>query len=92
MLVVHVPYVAQPVVDEAHLTALERGLHAAAAVVAADDDMLDLEDVHRVLQHGEAVEVGVHDDVGDIAVHEEFARQEADDLVGRHAAVRATNP
>jgi hypothetical protein len=44
------------------------------------------------LQHGEAVEVGVHDDVGDVAVHEELAREEIDDLVGRDPAVRASDP
>ena len=88
----HVAHVAQPVVDQAHLASLERGLHAAAAVVAADDDVLDLEDVDGVLQHREAVEVGVHDDVGDVAVHEELAGQQPDDLVRGDAAVGAADP
>ncbi len=34
----------------------------------------------------------MHDDIGDVAVHEELARGEVDDLVGRHAAVRASDP
>ncbi len=34
----------------------------------------------------------VHDDVGDVAVDEHLAGQEADDLVGRNAAVRAADP
>ena len=66
--------------------------HAAAAVVAADDDVLDLQHVDGVLQHRQAVQVGVHDDVGDVAVDEQLARQQADDLVGRHAAVGAADP
>ena len=40
--------------------------------MTADDDMLYLEHIDGVLQHREAVEVGVHDDIGDIAVHEEL--------------------
>ena len=30
--------------------------------------------------------------VGDVSVDEQFARQEADDFVGRHAAIRAADP
>ena len=69
-----------------------RRTHPAAAVVAAHDDVLDLEHVDRVLQHRQAVQIGVHDDVGDVAVDEQLARPQADDLVGRHAAVRAADP
>ena len=83
VLMMHVADMAQPVVDKAHLAAFERSLHAPATVVAADDDVLDLEDIHRVLQHREAVEVGVHDDVRDVAVHEELAGEQAD-RVDRH--------
>jgi hypothetical protein len=34
----------------------------------------------------------MHHQVGHIAVNEHFARVESDDLVGWHAAVRATDP
>ena len=66
--------------------------HATAAVVAADDDVLHAEDVDRVLQHREAVEIGVHDDVRDVPVDEHLAWREPDDLVRRDAAVRAADP
>ena len=39
--------------------------------MAADDDVLHLEHLHRVLQHREAVEIGVHHQVGDVAVDED---------------------
>ena len=54
--------------------------------------MLDLEDVDGVLQDREAVEVGVDDDVADVAVHEDLTGLQADDLVRRHAAVGAADP
>ena len=92
VLVVHVAHMTQPIVDEAYIAALKRGLHATAAVVPADDDVLNLEDIHRVLQHRETIQVRVDDDVGDVAVHEELARQQADNLVGGDAAIGAANP
>ena len=49
VLRVHVLHVAQPVVGEAHALVLERRRDAAAAVVAAHDDVLDLEHVDREL-------------------------------------------
>jgi hypothetical protein len=87
--VAHVP---QPVVDQPVLRALERRQHAAAAVVAADDDVPHLQHVDGVLQDGQAVEVGVHHDVGDVAMHEHLPGQPAHDLVRRHAAVGAADP
>ena len=32
------------------------------------------------------------DDIGDVAVNEHLSRQQTDDLVGRHAAVRTAYP
>ena len=69
-----------------------RGLGPDAPVVAADDDVLDPQDVNRVLHDRKAVEIGVDHDVRDIAVDEQFARIEIDDLVGGHAAVGTTDP
>ena len=92
VLLAHVHHVAEPVVDQAVAGALERRLDAAAAVVAADDHVLHVQHVDRVLEHREAVEVGVPDDVGDVAMDEDLARREADDLVRGHAAVRAADP
>jgi len=55
---------------------------AAAAVVAADDDVLDLEDLDRVLDDGEAVQIAVDDNVGDVAVYKDLARLQAHEDVG----------
>ena len=92
VLLAHVHHVAEPVVDQAVAGSLERRLDAAAAVVAADDYVLHPQHVDCVLEHGEAVEVGVPDHVRDVAVDEDLARREADDLVRGNAAVRAADP
>jgi hypothetical protein len=88
----HVLHVAQPEVGESDALVVERGVHTAAAVMADDHDVLDLEHIDGELDHREAVEVGVHHDVGDIAMDEDLARQQADDLVGRHARIGAADP
>ena len=85
-------HVAQPVVDQPELLVAQGGEHAAAAVVAADDDVAHAQHVDGELDARQAVEVGVDDQVGDVAVDEHLARQEADDLVRRHPAVRAADP
>src|SRR5262249_20450183 len=92
VLLGHVLHVPQPVVDQSQRGLLPHHLDPAAAVVAADDHVLDLQHVDGVLEHRQAVQVRVDDDVGDVAVNEELARQEAHDLVGRHAAVGAPDP
>ncbi len=82
----------EPVVDHAMAEIFDRRADAAATVVAANDDVADFEDVHGVLDHGEDVEIGLGDDVGDVAVDEDLTGREAGDLVGGHPAVRATDP
>jgi hypothetical protein len=85
-------HVAQPVVDQTQRVAAQRRENAAAAVVAADDDVAHRQHVDRELQGGEAVQVGMDHDVGDVAVDEHLARRQADDLIRRHPAVRAADP
>jgi hypothetical protein len=67
-------------------------LDPATTVVPANNDVLDLQDIDSVLQHGEAIQVGVDDEVSDVTVHEELSRKESDDFIRRHPAVRTTNP
>ena len=64
----------------------------AAAVMTANDDMLDLQNLYRVLQHGVNVGVERRHKIGDVAMHEELSRSKADNLVGRHAAIGAADP
>ena len=52
--------------------AIYGSLDAATAVVATDHDVFDLKHLHRILDHRQTVEVGVHDDIGDIAVHKDL--------------------
>jgi hypothetical protein len=42
-----------------------------------------MKSLDRILQHGMNVGIEWRRDIGDVTVHEELARREADDLVGR---------
>lgn len=73
-------------------TSAQGGEHSAATVMAADDDVLDMKSRDRILQHGMNVGVERRREIGDVTVHEELARREADDLVGRYPAIGAADP
>jgi len=88
----HIAHMTQPVVDQADAQPVESGLHAAAAIVPDDDDVFDFQDVDRVLDGGQAIEVGMNDHVGDIAMNKNLARRQIDDLRGRYATVGAADP
>jgi hypothetical protein len=84
--------VPQPLVDQAEVLPGHRRLDAPAAVVAAHDDVLDLQDLDRVLHNRQHVEVGMDDEVRDVAVDEELARLDAGDFLRRDAAVGTADP
>src|SRR5450432_597277 len=71
---------------------LERARHPAAAVVTHHDDVLHAQQVDGEIDHRQAVQIGVDDDVAYVAMDEHFARLEPGDLVGRNAAVGAADP
>ena len=83
---------AQPVIDEAESIAVQRGADAAAPVMTTNNHVLHPQHVDGVLEHRQAVEIGVHNQVRHVAMHEQFTGQQADNLVRRHAAVRAPDP
>jgi hypothetical protein len=54
--------------------------------------MMDLQNVHGILDHREAVQIRVDHDIGDIAMDEHFAGQQIDELGSWHAAIGTANP
>ncbi len=82
----------QPVVDETAALAVDGRRYAAASVVADDHDVLHLQDVDGELQDGQVVGILRRREIGDVAVDEQLAGIEIDDLVRRHAAVGAADP
>jgi len=60
--------------------------------MSADDDVLDPEHLHGILQHRETIQIGMDHDVGDVPVDEQLPGEQPDDLVGGNPAVRAADP
>src|SRR5436190_9106209 len=60
--------------------------------MAADNDVLDPQDVDGKLDRRQAIEVRVYDNVRDIALPEHVAWQQTDDLVRGDPAVRTADP
>lgn len=73
MLALDLLDVAEPVVNQTIGLVPERGSNTTATVVATDDDMLDLEDLHRVLKDGETVQVRAHDYIRDVTMSEDLS-------------------
>ena len=88
----HVLHMTQPVVGQANADAAQCRAHTGAAVVAHHHDVLDLQVLDGKLDGGQSVQVGVHNQVGDVAMYKHFTRVQARDFIRGHAAVSTTNP
>lgn len=78
--------------DAADAGVAEGGGGAAAGRVPAEHDVLDFEVRDGVFDHRRGVDVGRGDDVGDVAVHEDVARLQAEDHGLGAAGVGAPEP
>lgn len=84
--------VLQPLVDQTMAFIFKRGAHAAATIMPANDDVPNAQNVDGELEHRETIQVGMNDQVRDVAMDKDFARWQADNLVRGHAAVGASDP
>ena len=82
----------KPVVHKAASLAVHGCGDATTSIVTDDHDVLDLDHVHRELQHGQVVCVLRRRQIGDVAVNKQFPGIEIDNFVGRNPAVGATDP
>src|SRR4051794_18480207 len=80
----HVLDVAQPVLREPDPSLRQRRFDGTALVVSDDEDVPDAQEIDRKLDHRKAIEVGMHDDIADVPMHEQFARREIHDLIRRN--------
>src|SRR5262249_2903879 len=69
-----------------------RSRHTLRALMTAHNDVLHAQHVDSVLHGRQAIQIGMYDYVGHVAMHEHLAGQQSDDLIGRYPAVRAADP
>lgn len=88
---VDVADVAEPGVQQSQISGGQGSLDTTTVVVATDNDMLDSQVSHGIVDDGHDVEIDIGDQVGDIAVDEDLACLQAHDLIGWDTAVTASN-
>ena len=82
----------QPVIEKPGAFLPHGRVHAAAAVMAADDDMAHLEHLDGELQHRQTIHIRRLDKIGDVAMDEHLAGIKTGDDVRRHPAIGAADP
>lgn len=92
MFLANVLDMAQPVIAQTNPIPPQRSSHAAAAIVSAHDDVAHFQDIHCKLHDRQTVQIGVHHQIGDVAMDEQLSGKKPDNLIGGHPAVGATNP
>jgi hypothetical protein len=60
--------------------------------VATNNDVLNLQNVNGILNNRKAVEIGMNNEVSNIAVNKQFARFKTGQTFGGDAAVGTSNP
>ncbi|GMV55846.1 MAG: hypothetical protein AMXMBFR6_16510 [Betaproteobacteria bacterium] len=88
----HIMNMLQPVVRQTDLRAREYGLDTATTVMTYDHDVPDLQHIDGELDDRQAVQITVHNEIGDVSMHEYLAGRQPDDLVGGYPTVRTPNP
>ena len=92
VLALHILEMAKPIVDQPKLVVAQGGQYPTATVMPTNDDVLHAEHIHRELDCGETVQVGMNNYVGDVAMDEHLSGEQTDNLVGRHTTIRAADP
>ena len=82
----------QPVIDDAVTLSIKRGADSAAAIVAANNDVGDFENLDCIFEDGQKIEVAWVHQIGDIAMHEHLSRFQTRNRIGRNSAVRTADP
>src|ERR1700754_1287995 len=70
MLRSNVLHVMQPVIRKADAPAEQRRTDARAAVMADYENMFDLQQINRELDHRQTVQIAMHNDIRDVSMHE----------------------
>lgn len=88
---INVADVSEPWVKQTQVSRCQGRLNPSTVVVAAHDDVLDLQVPHSIVDHGHDVEVDIGHQIGDITVNEDLASLQAHNLVGGDTAIATSD-
>ncbi len=63
------------------------GFHPAATIMSTDENVLNLEMLDGILQHGSGIHIVISHHIGDTAMHENFPRLTTEHLFCRYAGL-----
>lgn len=66
-----------------------RGKRTRTSPLTTNNNVLDLENLDSILHNGQAVEVAVDDDIGNVTMHKDLSWVELDNMVGWNARIGA---
>jgi hypothetical protein len=89
---INIPNMTEPIIDQAVPMVPHGRRNPSAAVMSADDHMLDPKHIDRVLEDRKAIHVRMDDQISDIAMDEKLAGQQSDDFIRRHSTIGASDP
>jgi hypothetical protein len=92
MFVSHIMHVFQPYVAQANAAIIESRFNSSASQMAANNDVLHLQYVHCVLDDRKTIRIVKNDNIRNITMNEQFARQQSDNFVRGNPAVCTTDP
>lgn len=92
METVNVSDVSQPRVEQTQILGSHGGLYTSATVVTADNNVLDTEMTDGIVDDTHGVEVGVADEVGNVAMDKCLAWLKTSDLLSGDARIGTSNP
>lgn len=79
-------------IDDPETFSAYSGTNTPTAIMAANDDVLHAELIYRIFDHGEHVQISRMDKIGDVTMHENFARLQAGDHISWYATIRTADP
>ncbi len=77
----------EPVIDQAVIHIFQGCLDTTTTIMAANDNVLDLENLDSIVNDRETIQVCVDYDICNIAMNKYFTRHQVHDLVCRNPAV-----
>src|SRR5262245_23407544 len=92
MFVSNVTDMLQPLIAQAKSAVLQSRFDATTTEMTANNDVSHTQHIDSILNHRETIRVVQRDNIRHIAVNEEFAWQESNDFVRRHATIGTTDP
>src|ERR1700751_2692149 len=82
----------EPIIDQAVVCGRHGGLHSATTVMSPNDNMFDPENLHRVLNDRNAVQIRRIDQIADVSMDKQFSGHQTNDFVRWYSAVSASDP